>query len=114
MNSFKTKVDLDINDLITKMVNHDNFNMVTPQVEISWNLEMIMRSYGVADLSLSAPDQTIKFKVNIWGDKEDTEKEFELDLKDIQVEANSERNVIKTGIWPTSLTMYKGKYILGV
>jgi len=86
MNSFKTKVELEISGLS----GYDNYDVLTQTVEIKWDLELEMRSWGVKGIGMSVPEQKITVFLNIWGDDEDTEKEIIFDVKNVMVEKQSE------------------------
>lgn len=103
MNNFKTRVDLDI--MLDRKDNHD---VLTKHVNLRWNAELEMRSYGIKSVIITVPDQTITLDVNVWGDEDDTQEELTLDIKDVLIEHNGS---LETLI-PSSLEFYKGKWKL--
>jgi hypothetical protein len=104
MNSFKTRVDLDVN-----LDRTGDFDVETKTVEISWDLAFDMRSWGVKDIGVHVPDQKITIFLNIWNDETDTEEELVLDVKDVEIERNASEFY---SFAPQSLELYKGKWKL--
>jgi len=102
--NFKTQVDLDIS--LEGFANHD---VETKKVEISWDLDIDMRSWGLKDIGLSVPDQKITVLLMIWGEDTDSETEITLDVKDVEVVRNSTEFY---SLAPQSLEFYKGKWKL--
>lgn len=103
MNEFKTQVDLDL-----FLEGYDNHDVDTKKVNIRWNLEFDMRSYGVKDMVITVPDQKINVSLTLWGDEEDTYKEITLDVKDVIVE----RDFVYSSLMPSSLEFSGGKWRL--
>jgi hypothetical protein len=106
MDSFKTKVELEVYGILGEGVNYD---VLTQTVEIKWDLQLEMRSWGVKDISMSVPEQKITVLLNIWGDNEDTEKEIVLDVKDVLVEKQSEDS---SSLAPSHLVYNDGEWTL--
>lgn len=104
MHNFKTKVDLDL-----MLDRKDNYDVETKTVEITWDLGLEVRSWGLKDIGVSVPDQKITVLLNIWGDDTDTEEEIVLEIKDVEIERTPG---MFYALAPQSLEFYKGKWKL--
>jgi len=101
--NFKTMVDLEI-----ALDEYDNIE--TKTIEISWDLGIDMRNWGLKDIGLSVPDQQITVLATIWGDDvDDIEKEIVLDVKDVEIVRNPTDFY---SLAPQCLECYKGQWKL--
>lgn len=104
MNSFKTQVDLDLT------INRpDNFEIETKKMNLRWNAEFEMRSYGVKSVIITVPDQQVSLDIRVWGDDEDTFETLTLDIKDVIIERQNEGLEF---LIPQTLEFFKGKWKL--
>jgi hypothetical protein len=104
MESFKTSVNIDIS-----LDGYNNHDVETETVNLTWDLELEMRNYGIKSFIVTVPDQKITVYLNIWGDDEDTEQEIVLDVKDVEIVRDSKE---LGSLFPHSLEFYKGKWKL--
>ena len=99
MHKFKTKVIVDI---------CDSFGIYRGdgECEIEWELDFELRSYGVKDLSITVPKQTITTTITIYDDgtDEDIEKEITVNLEDVEVSGYF--NNLENTIVPDRLEIY--------
>ena len=105
MNSFKTKVELDMHGLNIE----GNYDVSTQNVEILWNLELEMRNWGVKGFDVAVPEQKITVFINKWGDDQDEEVEMTFDLKDVEIFRESEGS---SCLYPSSLQYNSGEWTL--
>lgn len=101
MNTFKTKIQLDIIG--------DAFGVKagSGEIELTWNLELEMREYGVKGFVVSVPDQAVNCEVERYDeetDEEITETET-IELKDVKVELDE----IKGMVVPIRLELWQGR-----
>lgn len=83
MSEFKTKVDLDMTlDLI------EDYDILTRQVDLSWNLDLEVREYGIKEFHITVPNQTITVEISYWGwgGGADRVEPTTFDIKDVKVE----------------------------
>jgi hypothetical protein len=106
-NNFKTQVELDI--LLDRK---DNYTIDTKNMNLSWNLELEYRSYGVKSTIITIPDQKVTLSLCVWGDDEDTYEEVTLDIKDVVIERHStcEYKTSFDSLIPRSLQYFKNKW----
>lgn len=104
MNTFETQIDLDL-----MLKGYDNHDVLTEKVNLVWNLELEVRSYGVRSFIVTVPEQTITVTLNMWGDEKDTEMDLTLEIKDVEILFNrgAEMNLV-----PSCLEYYQGKWRL--
>lgn len=104
MENFKTSVNIDIS-----LDGYGNHDVETQTVNLTWDLELEMRNYGIKSFIVTVPDQKITVYLNIWGDDEDIEQEIVLDVKDVEIVLDSKE---LGSLFPHSLELYKGKWKL--
>jgi len=104
LNNFTTKVALDM-----MLDIEGNYNIDTANVEINWDLGIDSRSWGLKDIGISVPEQTITVFVTKWTDDVDEEVEMSFDLKDVTIERMESEFF---SLAPQSLEFYKGKWKL--
>lgn len=84
----KAKIDLDEND------NFDD----SSDFQISWKLNFDVREYGVKNIDVEILDIKGNILVNIWGEDQDTEKEYDFDNKIENFKIVTDLEDIKTTI----------------
>jgi hypothetical protein len=84
----KTKKDLEEND------NFDD----NSDFQISWKLNFDVREYGVKNIDVEILDIKGNILVNMWGEDQDNEKEYEFDNKIENFKIVTELDNIKTTI----------------
>lgn len=102
--SFKTKVALDL-----MLDRTDNYDVETKTVEIVWDLEIDFRSWGLKDIVIGVPSQTINVFLNVWDEVADKEEEISLEIKDVRIERVSDDF---SALAPQMLEFYRGKWTL--
>ncbi|HBI01187.1 MAG TPA: hypothetical protein DDY18_06140 [Flavobacterium sp.] len=103
MHNFKTKVNLEL-----YIENLNNYDLVTKEVEVNWNLEFEMRDSGVKSFIITVPEQKINVDINVWGEQEDEQKTLTFKLDNVKIEKNEGREMII----PSSLEFFKEKWTL--
>lgn len=103
MYSFTTDgVDLDI-------IGSSNAEAGGGSCSIKWTLELEIRSYGIKDIMIRVPDQTIT--TSVWRYDEETDEEYPeditIELKDVKVENDSSMTHGET--FPKKVEIYQGK-----
>jgi len=89
----------------TKDVDID-YEQWSGKATLTWSYELEVRDWGIKDLNIHVPDQTI---IVDWKNLDDDEKQppEELELKDVKVTINATYN---QALCPTSITEYKGEW----
>lgn len=107
MESFKTNVDISITGC-------DKVKPGSGTVTIEWKFEIEMRNYGIKDISIYAPDQTVKALITRYDEETDEEIETEemIELKDIKIDGYVDDyskivNFLSGGIFPKELEIWK-------
>jgi hypothetical protein len=112
MQEFRTSVDLSITGSGTTRSG-------SGQVTIMWKLEIEMREFGVKDISIYVPNQSVTALVLRFNDETDEEEETEeiFELKDIKIEGYVDDyskivNFLSGGIYPKELELWKNTVTL--
>ena len=112
MEKFKTEVDLSITG------SHD-MKGGSGKATVEWVFEIEMRKYGVKDISIIAPDQTITTYVSRYDEEADEEYEEKvtLELKNVKVDSSLsgyERltSYLSSGIYPKELEIWRDQATL--
>lgn len=107
MTSFETQVELSI-------VGSHEFTGGSGKAKIKWNFEIEMRNYGIKDISITVPDQSIKTVVTKYNEETDEEYEEEvtLELKNIKVDSTLSgyeklTSYLSGGIYPKELEVWR-------
>lgn len=115
MYNFKTPVELDFfdsNKELGKMFNINSEDIsISNHSVVEWGMELEMRDWGVKNIGVYVPDQTITISVDYYSDEADeyfsTTKEIQ--IKDIKTDYELEGG---QSISPQTLEFYKGKWTL--
>ena len=112
MEEFKTSVDLSITGC-------DKVKPCSGQVTITWKFEIEMRGFGIKDISIYAPDQTVKALITRYNEETDEEIETEemVELKGIKIDGcigvhSKIESFLSVGIFPKELEIWKNTVIL--
>jgi hypothetical protein len=112
MTEFKTVIDFNI-------TGSDATKSGSGTAKISWKFEIEMREFGVKDISIYAPDQTVTALITRYNDETDEEEETEeiFELKDIKIEGYVDDyskivNFLSGGIYPKELELWKNTVTL--
>ena len=112
MESFKTNVDF-------RIIGSHDVKPGSGTVTIEWKFEIEMRNYGIKDISIYAPDQTVKAVITRYNEETDEEEETEetFELKDIKIEGYVDNyskivNFLSGGIFPKELEIWKNTTML--
>jgi len=107
MEIFKTNVDF-------TLTGSDTVKAGSGTVTITWKFEIDMRSFGIKDISIYAPDQTVTASITRYNEETDEEEETEetFELKNIKIDGYVDDyskivNFLSGGIYPKELEIWK-------
>lgn len=105
-------------EFVTNGVLVDSFDHGTTsksKADLKWSIDISSRSWGLKDLSVTVPDQVIKFFIEKDDENGDAqESEIEVELKNVKVEMNidGQSDLSSISIAPKRVEIFKGKSVV--